>query len=158
MDYELITDWTRHDEGVVALLAAARRSVRVFDDDLSRLKLDRPENAESLRRLLAEEPRSAISIFVRNAESLQRNSPRILGLLTTYAHRMEIRQSPPHLSSLRDCLLIVDDVHALVRFDQSQPRAKLLTDNAAEVGPYLRRIDDVANEGGDIVSATTLGL
>lgn len=158
MGYELITDWTRHDAAVEALLVLARRSVRIFDDDLTRLKLERPANSESLRRLLREEPRSAISIFVRHAEPLQRNHPRLLGLLTTYAHRMEIRESPPHLASLRDCLLIVDDTHAVVRFDEGQPRAKLLTDDAAEVGPYSRRIEEIANEGGDVISSTTLGL
>ena len=65
---------------------------------------------------------------------------------------------PDHLAQLRDAMIIVDDTHALVRFDRDQPRGKLLIDEPDEVAPYRRRFDEIWSEGGHPVSLTTLGL
>ena len=55
-------------------------------------------------------------------------------------------------------MILVDDVHALIRFDRDQPRCKLLVDESDEIMPYRRRFDEIWAEGGIPVSATTLGL
>jgi hypothetical protein len=62
------------------------------------------------------------------------------------------------LAHLRDCMIIVDGKHALIRFDRDQARSKLLIDEADELRPYIARFDEIWSAGGEPVRATALGL
>jgi hypothetical protein len=55
-------------------------------------------------------------------------------------------------------LFIADDRHALIRFHKDNERAKVIIDNAKECQPYIYRFEEIFNEGGEQISATTLGL
>ncbi len=55
-------------------------------------------------------------------------------------------------------MLIADDCHALIRFHKDQVRSKVVIDSAADCQSYLFRFREIQNEGGTVISATTLGL
>jgi hypothetical protein len=55
-------------------------------------------------------------------------------------------------------MILVDGRHGLVLFERSQPRFKLLVDEAQEIEPYLQRFEQIWLEGGTPFSATALGL
>lgn len=158
MSSELTTSWSQYDASLSAILPRATQIIRVFDEDLARLKLERADRADVLQRFLAGGPNNRVQIVVRNAEPLRRNSPRLMKLLALYSETLSVVQCPPHLASLGDSLLICDDRHALVRFHEDHARAKLIVDSATDCAPYLRRFADLVGEGGEPVSATTLGL
>jgi hypothetical protein len=69
-----------------------------------------------------------------------------------------MQQTADQLAHLRDSMILVDDAHAVIRFDRDQPRGKLLVDESDEVMPYRRRFEEIWAEGGTPVAATTLGL
>ena len=52
MNSELIMNWGHHDQSLQKILELATQSLRIFDEDLSKLKLEQTENAELLRRFL----------------------------------------------------------------------------------------------------------
>ena len=158
MSAELITTWTEHDNSLQRLLCLASNNLRIFDEDLARLKLERPDNAEMLRGFLVAGGQRTVQIVLRNAEPLRRVCPRLMTLLATFPHCLTIVECPPHLASLADSLFIVDDRHALVRFSRDYPRAKAIIDDAVECMPYVHRLAEIRNEGGEQVCATTLGL
>lgn len=158
MNPELITSWTDHDSSLQKVLLLARRCIRIFDADLARLRLETPENALFLRRLLTEAPRNTLQIVVRDAEPFRRNSPRLMKLLADFPASMHVRECAPQIASLTDSLLLSDDCHALVRFHQDHARARAIIDNADACRPYLLRFEQILAEGGTPVSATTLGL
>ena len=54
--------------------------------------------------------------------------------------------------------VVADSRHALVRFHEDQARAKVMLDAPLDCAPYARRFDEIVAEGGDEISATTLGL
>ena len=97
-------------------------------------------------------------IALRNTAPLQQRQPLLQRLLTTYSHNSAVQQTPEQLSHLRDSMILVDDAHALIRFDRDQPRSKLLIDEPEEVMPYRRRFEEIWAEGGTPVGTTTLGL
>ena len=158
MSAELITSWTEHDSALQRILLLAAQTFRVFDDDLARLKLERSDNAELLRGFLAAGGQRSLQIVLRNAEPLRRINPRLMELLATYPQNMTIIECAPHVASLADSLFIVDDRHALVRFSKDYPRARIIIDDATECAPYVQRFAEIINEGGEQISATTLGL
>ena len=158
MSTELITYWAEHDSSLRKLLALTEQTLRIFDEDLTKLKLESAENTEVLRRLLAADDRNNLCIVLKNAEPLRRNSPRLMKLLAAYPLRMTVLECPEHLASLGDSLFIADDRHALVRFNKDHARAKVIIDNAEECMPYVHRFEEIQKEGGEQVCATTLGL
>ena len=54
MSTELTTHWSEHDAALATILRSLTTSLLVFDEDLVRLGLERPENVEILRRRYAQ--------------------------------------------------------------------------------------------------------
>ena len=132
MNPQLLTNWSDHDHSLQKVLLLATRTLRIFDEDLTRLGLENTENAFFLRRFLTSERRNTLTIVVRNAD--------------------------PLVAALSDAMVLADNAHALVRFHKDQVRSKVLIDNTDECRPYLLRFEEVLKEGGTPISATTLGL
>lgn len=158
MSAELITSWAEHDAALQKILLLAARTLRIFDDDLARLGLEERVNAEYLRRFLAADHRRHLRIALRDAEPLQRASPRLIKLLATYPQQMSVHECPLHLAAPSGSLCIADERHALVRFGKDHPRGKLIIDSSAECAPYANQFEAIIGEGGESISATTLGL
>lgn len=158
MSTELTTHWSEHDASLQTIFRLLSASLTIFDEDLTRLRLEQPENVEILRKYLADGKRNLVRIILKNTEPFRRNSPRLFKLLATYPDQMSIVQCPEHLLSLNDALLIVDDRHALVRFHKDNARSRVIIDDSEACAPYVMRFSEIAREGGESVSATTLGL
>ena len=157
MTRELITTWGDYKTALSTLLPLAEQRLLIYDQDLEQLQLDNVEHHQQLRRLLGN-GQATLEITVRASQLLRTQHPRLLQLASIYNHRVSLQESTPNLAHLRDSLIVVDARHALIRFDWEQPRAKLLLDEPAEVRQYQQRFKDIAAEGGENISPTTLGL
>lgn len=158
MSPELLVNWTDHDSYLQKVLLLAKQTLRIFDEDLTRLGLEKPENALFLRRLLTSERQNTLTVVVRNANPFRRSSPRLMRLLADFPDAMKIYECAPQLASLSDSMVLADGNHALVRFHKDHVRSKAIIDNADECRPYILRFEEILKEGGTPISATTLGL
>jgi hypothetical protein len=158
MNPELITHWSEYADAARRILILATRGIRIFDPDLARLGLENQENALFLRRFLTAAPHNTLQIVLRNAEPFRRNSPRLFKLLTDFPCLMQVRECAPQFARLTDAMFLSDDCHALVRIHQDHARSRVIVDNAEACRPYLTRFDEILEEGGTPVGATTLGL
>ena len=159
MSSTLLTSWSAYDDALQQILDLSPTTLLIFDRDLSALKLEQPQRANSLQRLLAaRRATTRLAIVVQNTEFIERDSPRLMNLLATYFPAMTITAAPPQLSALSDSLLIADDKHALIRFHHQQARSRLIIDEDEECRPYCERFSAIVDEGGDPVSPNTLGL
>ncbi len=158
MTTELITSWAEHDKALRKILQTLSRSLCIFDEDLTRLNLEGPEFAGQLRSFLAARTSNSVNIVLRSTDTFRRNSPRLMQLLKTYPERMRVSEAPPHLLSLTDNFVVVDDTSALIRFHRDNVRSKAIYDDASGCRPYAKRFEELLKEGGEQLSATTLGL
>ncbi len=158
MSRELFTSWPEYQVAIDRILALARKRICIYDEDLGLMHLAMPERIAALKVPLATVRSDCLRIALRNTLPLEQRQPLLLELLATYSHNSAVQQTPEQLAHLRDSMILVDDVHALIRFDRDQPRCKLLIDESDEIMPYRRRFDEIWAEGGIPVSATTLGL
>lgn len=154
----MITSWSEHDLALDTVFGLAERSIRIFDADLSLLKLELPERIEKLRGFLTSGISHTLQIVVRNPDVLFRNNPRLIQLLTYHSHNMGIFSTPEHLANLNDNMLIADGRHALIRFHADHVRSKIIVNNPAECQPYEVRLNDIINEGCTPIGASPLGL
>ena len=158
MARELITSWGEYQTAIDRLLCMACRKICIYDEDLGQLKLDSAQRRSQLQGILQAGLKDSLQIVVRNADPLRNSFPLLIKLLTEFGHLATAQQSPPDLAHLRDSMLIIDDKHALIRFERELPRSKLLIDEADELKPYLNRFSELLLAGGEPVSTTTLGL
>ncbi|MFZ2972576.1 MAG: hypothetical protein WA049_08040 [Ferribacterium limneticum] len=140
------------------LLAIACHKISIYDEDLVTLKLESPPRLLHIKRILQAGQSDTLQIAVRNAGPIRQKHPLFLNQLTTFGHLAAARQTPPQLAHLRDSMILVDDKHALIRFERDMPRGKLLIDEIDEVRPYLTRFREIWSEGGESVASTALGL
>jgi hypothetical protein len=158
MASKLLTTWAEHEIAVQEILLLASHTLRIFDENLSTLALERPDRLAALRRLLASSPQHTLQIVVRDATLLQRNYPQLIKLLGTHSHNLKISESPSHLAALNDSLFLADGRHALVRFHKDHARAKVIINDTGECVPYENRFAEILEEGGTPQYSTTLGL
>lgn len=158
MARELITSWADYQTAADRLLAIACQTICIYDEDLVPLKLESPTRLLSFKRILQTGHDDALRIAVRNATPIRQQHPKLQQLLTAYKHLAKVQETPAQLAHLRDSMFIVDDKHALIRFERDLPRSKLLIDEADELRPYLTRFREIWSEGGEEISTSTLGL
>ena len=158
MSRELFTSWADYQSAIDHLLSLAAKRIWIYDEDLGMLHLETAERIEMLKRPLASTRQDCLRIALRNTAPLQQRQPLVQRLLAMHSHNSAAQQTPEQLNHLRDSMILVDDVHALIRFDRDQARSKLLIDEPEEVMPYRRRFEEIWSEGGIPVATTTLGL
>lgn len=158
MARELITSWEGYQTAIDRLLFMACQKICIYDEDLSQLKLESSLRLPQIQRILRGGHKESLQIIVRNAERLHNQSPLLIKLLTDFSHLATAQQSPPNMAHLRDSMLIIDDKHALIRFERDLPRSKLLVDEIDEFKPYLNRFSELSSAGGEPIRTSTLGL
>ncbi|WP_295002923.1 hypothetical protein [uncultured Dechloromonas sp.] len=158
MARELITSWADYQTAIDRLLAIATKQIRIYDEDLTTLKLDSAPRLAHVKRLVSGARSNALSIAVRNGSPLRNQHPLLQSLLTTYGHVAAAQETPAQLAHLRDSMIIVDDKYGLIRFERDMPRSKLLIDESDELRPYLAKFNEIWAEGGERISNSTVGL
>jgi hypothetical protein len=158
MTSELISSGSEYARNLQKILQIANRSLCIFDEDLSTLKLESRDTADLLRRLLACDRNNTLQIVLRNAGPFQRKSPRLMKLLRDFPAEMKVWECAQQHVELKDSLLIADACHALVRFDTDQARSKAIFGDEAMCRPYALRFSEIVRDAPPPLSATTLGL
>ena len=158
MSSALITDWSSHNAAFAEILGRATQRIDVFDGDLTRLPLERPEHTETLRQFLARSDRAQLRIVLRDPAYFRRDCPRLMKLLTFNSQKMFVTACPEQLASMNDSLVLIDGSHGLVRFHEDNVRSKRIDDDPDECKPYILRFSEILREGGEPISPTPAGL
>ena len=158
MARELITDWSAYQAAIDRLLGLASRTLCIYDEDLVKLRLDDSGRLAHLYRLLQNAQPGSVRIALRNAEPFRRQQTHLIRLLAPHAHTITIQETSDQISSLRDSMILIDDQHALIRFDRDQARSKLLISETDDLRPYRQRFEEIWKGPGDVIGTTNLGL
>lgn len=153
----LMTSWREYDVAIGEVLSIAGHSLAVFDHDLVSLKLETPERHEALAVFLRQ-PQATLRMVVQSSRPVLQHSPRLIALLRLHAHNFQLVETPPHLAGLSDSLVLADGETAIVRFHRDHARSKVIVGDGEACKRYCKRFEEIWNEGGAPLSATTLGL
>lgn len=158
MTSRLMTAWADYALAIQEILPFLSRRLRIFDEDLVHPGLENPALAEKLRGFLGANRSTSCDIILRNPLAVRDRSPRLMALLGMYSDKLRIFECAPHLLSLNDNFILVDDAHALIRIHRDHARSKLILDDRRECAPYAERFDDLLEECETRIYPTTLGL
>lgn len=144
-------------DGIDAILALARSTVRVFDIDLAHMGWNTPARSHTLGGFLRR-PEARLQLIVHDTRYLERACARLCNLLLRHAATFEIRRTGAAARRAMDPLMIVDDRHFVHRFHIDHARAVIAIDQPASARPLIERFDEIWESGEPGVQATVLGL
>lgn len=143
---------------ILTLVQLTRIELDIFDPDLKETGLHSGAGADALTELLSGRRNIRIRMVLHNPDYIERNCPRVMGLLAHYGHALFVRQSPEDLRSLTDCFIAADGQHAAIRFHVDHARGKLLVGQGDEVRNWQQRFEQLWEISSPAIAVTTLGL
>ena len=140
------------------VVAAAERTIRIFDITLANRGFNTPERADRLREFLVRGRAHRLLIALHETGTLERECPRLLALLRQFPMSIEIHRTIMQARDANDPCVLADDHSVWHQLHHEQPRAIVVLHSPADVLPISQRFDEIWELSEPAVSATTLGL
>lgn len=140
------------------LLAAQGRELRIFDPDLTALRLNTVQRVEQLRQFLAASRTRRLYIAVHDSDYLTKYCPRMMALLARFAHAIQVNCTHEEIRNLQDSFLVLDQAHYLRRPVAQQFRGALGLHDDTEALTMRARFTEIWSASFPGVASTTLGL
>jgi hypothetical protein len=140
------------------VIAAAGRTLRIFDITLSGRGYNSPQRVERLRSFLVAGRAHRILVALHDTDPLERECPRLLALLRQFPMSIEIHRTLQQARRAMDPFVVADDHSVWHQLHHEQPRAIVALHSPADAMPIAQRFDEIWELSEPAVSATTLGL
>ena len=156
--HEKILTINRQIAAIDELIGLARRTIRVFDADLSAMGWNGPARIEKLGTFLHGSRHARLDIIVHDTRYLESRCPRLRQFQRVHSGAVAIFQSGPTARHALDPMVLIDERHYLHRFHIDHAHAALGIDDPLQTQQLLLRFNDVwASREGEL-PATSLGL
>jgi hypothetical protein len=156
--YRIIEGLAESQQAIDEVLAAAERSICIFDVNLGRRGFNSPQRADRLRDFLVRGRAHRLRIALHDTELLDRECPRLLQLLRQFQMSIEIHRTLGQAQQARDPFVIADDHSVWHQLQFEQPRAIVALHSPQDTLPIAQRFEEIWDLSEPAVSATTLGL
>ena len=145
-------------EAVDRLVGMEGRELRVFDPDLTSLRLNSPQRVALLEKFLQASRTRRLFVAAHDTEHLTRRCPRMMGLLARYAHAIQINRTHEEIKSIQDSFLVLDARHYVRRPAAAFFRGASGFDDEPEGLAMRSRFMEIWAASHPGVSSTTVGL
>ena len=156
--YERFDTKADYQAAVERLLLQPGRELRIFDPDLTSLRLNDPARVEQLARFLGASRTRRIYIAVHSTDHVTRQCPRMMALLGRFAHAMQINRTQEDIREVQDAFLVLDALHYVRRPVAQFFRGAMGLGDANEGLAMRGRFMEIWAASFPAVSATTVGL
>ena len=157
-EYVLFDTEADFQQAVDRLLVTPGRELRIFDPDLSALRLNTPQRVEQLRQFLAASRTRRLYVAVHDPDHVTKYCPRMMALLARFAHAIQVNCTHEEIRNLQDSFLVLDQAHYLRRPVALQFRGALGLHDDTEALTMRARFTEIWSASFPGVSASTLGL
>jgi len=140
------------------VIAAAERTIRIFDVSLTNRGFNSPARADRLREFLVRGRAHRLLIALHETLLLERDCPRLLTLLRQFPMSIEIHRTIDEARNATDPCVIADDHSVWHQLHFEQPRAIVALHSPADALPLCQRFEEIWALSEASVSANTLGL
>ena len=140
------------------VIAAAERTIRIFDIALVNRGFNSPGRSDRLREFLVRGRAHRLHIALHETEGLERECPRLLTLLRQFPMSIEIHRTMGQARNAMDPFVLADDHSVWHQLHFEQPRAIVALRSPADAMPIAQRFEEIWELSEPAVSATTLGL
>jgi len=156
--YRILSSQAESLAAIDSVIAAAERTLRIFDVTLSNRGFNTPARIEKLREFLVAGRAHRLLIALHDTSLLERENPRLLTLLRQFPMSIEIHRTLGEARNAHDPFVVADDHGVWRQMHFEQPRAVVALDSPQDALPIAQRFDEIWDLSEPAVSATTLGL
>ena len=156
--YERFDDKAGFQAAVERLLEQPGRELRIFDPDLSALRVNDPGRIERLAGFLGASRTRRIYIALHNTDHVTRQCPRMMSLLARFSHAIQIHRTQDEIREVQDAFLVLDAVHYVRRPVAQFFRGAIGLGDENEGLAMRGRFMEIWAASFPAVSATTAGL
>lgn len=156
--YSLLTSEAEYRVACDTVFGLAQREILVFARDLARLQIGSRPRIAGLGAFLQGGAQRRLRIALHDPEPFARDCPRLLQLVATHAHLVEVRQTPDNLRHLADTHVFADDRFGVRRFHVDQPRGALIRDDPDYLHPWRQRFEELWAQCLPCLRLNTTGL
>jgi len=156
--YRQITGIGESLEAIDEVIAAAERTLRIFDVSLSNRGFNSPARSAALREFLVRGRSHRILIALHETDLLERENPRLLTLLRQFPMSIEIHRTLAQARNANDPFVLADDHSVWHQLHYEQPRAMVALHSPQDAMPIAQRFSEIWDLSEPAVSATALGL
>lgn len=140
-------------------IAAAQRSVTVFDHDLAETGFESAAVIQALATLASAASRTdAIRILVRDPAYVENRCPRLWHFAGQFAHRLQVRITGEGLELPDGCFVLVDDMVIVRRFHADRARGSLARSPSPEPARYAAQFETLWTGSNEGPGLSVLGL
>ena len=156
--YRILATQAESVAAVDEVIAAAQRTIRIFDYTLMNRGFNSPARADKLREFLVAGRAHRIQIALHEPEHLHRECPRLIILLRQFPMSIEIHRTIAQAREATDPFVTADDHSVWHQLHFSQARAVVAVHSPADAQPIAQRFEEIWELSEPAVSATTTGL
>jgi hypothetical protein len=157
-DYRQISGLVESRAAIDEVIAAARKSISIFDYDLDQRGFGDPARIEKLRTFLFAGQAHTLRIALHDPERLHRAEPRLLMLLRQLPRSISIHRTVGEATKATDPFVLADDHSVWHLMHQGQPRAIVALHSPPDAAPLRDRFEEIWELSEPAVSPTTSGL
>jgi hypothetical protein len=157
-EYQPFDGEAAFQQAVDRLLAAPGRELRVFDPNLAALRLNDPERIERLKAFLLASRTRRIFIVLHDPDYVTRECPRMMSLLSRFAHAIQVNRTHEEIRNIQDSFLVLDQAHYVRRPVAQFFRGAIGLHDETEALAMRTRFQEIWGASFPSVSSTTLGL
>lgn len=156
--YERFDSKAGFQDAVDRLLEQPGRELRIFDPDLTALRVNDSARVERLERFLLASRTRRLYIVVHDSDHLTRQCPRMMSLLARFAHVIQVNRTHEEIRELQDAFLVLDSLHYVRRPVSQFFRGAIGLGDDTEGLAMRGRFMEIWAASFPAVSATTIGL
>ena len=156
--YERFDTRADFQAAVERLLEQPGRELRIFDPDLSSLRMNDPARIDSLAAFLLASRTRRLYIAVHDTAHITRQCPRLMALLARFAHAIQINRTHQEIRELQDAFLVLDAMHFVRRPVAAFYRGAMGLGDETDGLAMRSRFMEIWAASYPAVSGTTAGL
>lgn len=156
--YRPLTTLAESQEAIDQVIAAAERTLKVFDITLEGRGFNAPARVEQLRQFLVAGRAHRILVALHDTETLERDVPRLLSLVRQFPMSVEIHRTLGQARNAMDPFIVADDHSVWRRMHYEQPRAIVALHSPSDSIPLAQRFDEIWELSEPCALGRVLGL
>ena len=156
--YERFENNEGFQSAVDRLLEQPGRELRIFDPDAAALRLNDFARVGRLERFLLASRTRRLYLVLHDTEHLTRHCPRMMSLVTRFAHAIQVNKTHEEIRELQDAFLVLDSLHYVRRPVAQFFRGSIGLGDDTEGLAMRGRFAEIWAASFPAVSGTTVGL
>ena len=157
-EYQRFDTEAAWQKAIDQLVGKQGRELRIFDPDLTSLRLNEPERIALFEQFLQTSRTRRILLAAHDCEHLTRRCPRMMQLLARYTHAIQVNRTNEAIRNIQDSFLVLDARHYVRRPVAAFFRGATGFEDESEGLAMRSRFLEIWADSFPAVSSTTVGL